>query len=107
MSTSDKRRDVWGAQLHVRPLPGGDGGLGGAAGAYAWVYALACSEADYRELVAAEMATVGLFIADTESLGIFEPHPDDLEETRGCFERLSEQWPVQYHNFHSYPVDEA
>ena len=105
--SNEKERDIWGAQLHVRPLPGGGGGLTGSAGAYAWVYALAKNEVEYREMVAAEMAKLGLFIAEVESIGMFEPHPEDVDETRRCFERLSEEWPVQYHSFHCYPADEA
>jgi len=101
------KREIWGAQLHVRPLPGRDGGLGGAAGAYAWVFALAAGEAEYREMAAAEMANLGLFIAEMERIDIYDPHPDDDDETRGCFERLSEKWPVQYDSFNCYPADQA
>ena len=49
----------WIATLHVRPLPGQSGGLEGSAGAYAVVLALARDEAEYREIVAAEMETLG------------------------------------------------
>jgi len=100
-------REAWGAELHVRPLPGKTGGLDGAAGAYAWVFALASSEAEYRERASAEMESLGLFIAEFEQLGRY--HPDDAgnDETRACLERLSEEWPVQYHSSHSYPEDES
>ena len=98
----------WSARLHVRPLPGETGGLeGGAAGAYAWVFALAKGEAEYREMVAAEMEALGLFIAEVDRLAPYEPHPDDDENLTYCAERLSAEWPVQYHDFHTYPHDEA
>ena len=102
-----RNRDIWGAQLHVRPLPGGDGGLSGGAGAYAWVFALAASEAEYREMASAEMETLGLFVAEVEHLDRYAPHPEDDDERRGCYERLSDQWPCQYETFHSYPKDES
>lgn len=99
---------VWSARLHVRPLQGETGGLdGGAAGAYAWVFALARGEAEYREMVAAEMEALGLFIAEVDDFGRYEPHPDDDENMTYCAERLSAEWPVQYHDFHAYPHDEA
>ena len=101
------KREIWGAQLHVKPLPGQDGGLSGAAGAYAWVFALAEGEAEYRELASAEMAALGLFIAEIEGINIYDPHPEDDDQTRRCFERLSEEWPVQYERFYCYPVDDA
>jgi len=49
------------------------------------------------------MASLGLFIAEIERINIYDPHPDDDDQTRGCFERLSEEWPVQYDRFHCYP----
>jgi tetratricopeptide (TPR) repeat protein len=99
---------AWRALLHVRPLPSHSGGLeGGAAGAYAWVFALARGEAEYREMVAAEMEALGLFIAEVDDLRRYEPHPEDDESMEYCAERLSEEWPVQYHDFDTYPHDEA
>ena len=60
--------------LHVRPLPGQSGGLeGGAAGAFDIVLALARDEQDYRERVAAEMESLGLFIAECEDLTPYQP----------------------------------
>lgn len=94
--------------LHVRPLPGQTGGLeAGATGAYAIVLALALDEADYREMVAEEMESLGLFIAELEQVAPYEPHADDDEVVRLCAAKLSPQWPIQYHNFHAYPHDEA
>jgi hypothetical protein len=108
MSVSASRdRETWGALLHVRPLPGRDGGLAGAAGAFAWVFALAGSETEYRVMVSAEMANLGLCIAEVDQLDRYDPHPDDSDETRRCFERLSEEWPVQYDSFHSFSKDES
>jgi len=98
----------WIATLHVRPLPGQSGWLEDRpAGAYAIVLALARDEADYREKVAAEMESLGLFIAEVENAGRYEPHPEDAENVRLCAARLSPEWPVQYHDFHTYPNDEA
>lgn len=104
--TSDQRTP-WIAILHVRPLTGRTGGLHGAPGAYASVLALARDEADYREMVAAEMEKLGLFVAETEDLEPYEPRADDSENVQLCAARLSPEWPVQYHDFNSYPRDEA
>jgi hypothetical protein len=98
----ENEQPVWGAQLHLRPLPGKDGGLGGAKGAFAWVFALAESEAEYREIVAAEMEGLGLFIAEVEQLGRYERTDGADDPSSRCINRLSDEWPVQYHNFHTY-----
>jgi hypothetical protein len=98
----------WSAMLHVRPLPGRIPAIeGGSAGAYAVVLALATDEADYRKIVTAEMERLGLFIAELESLARYEPHEGDPHNVRRCAAKLSEDWPVQYHDFHNYPHDEA
>jgi len=97
----------WSALLHVRPLPGKTGGLGTAAGAYAVVLALAHDEADYREKVTAEMDALGLFVAEMDEVAPYEPHPDDPDGLIYCAGRLSPEWPVQYHDFHAYPHNEA
>ena len=105
-----KDRDAerpWSAKLHVRPLPGGNGGLEGSAGAYAIVLALARDAQSYREKVAPEMEALGLFIAEVEDLGPFELRDEDPESLHVCAARLSTEWPVQYHAFHAYPRDEA
>ena len=94
--------------LHVRPLPGRTGVLeGNAAGAYAIVLALARDEADYREMVAAEMESLGLFIVELEDLAPYEPHEDDADSVRLSASKLNREWPVQYKDFHAYPHDEA
>lgn len=97
----------WFGILHVRPLPGRDGGLNGRPGAFANVLALAFDEQHYREMVAAEMATLGLFIAEFEEISAYEPQEDDSENIRRCAAQLSAEWPVQYHDFNSYPHDET
>jgi hypothetical protein len=102
MSGAENQRTAWGAQLHLRPLPAQDGGLGGAKGAFAWVFALANSEAEYREIVSAEMEAVGLFIAEVEHLGRYERIDGADDPSSRCINRLSDEWPVQYHNFHTY-----
>jgi hypothetical protein len=99
--------EAWMAKLHVRPLPGSDGGLNGSAGAYAWVLALATSEEQYRELVAAEMNELGLFIAEINDLDRFSEFYDSDLTIENCADRLSSEWPVQYHTFDCYPHDEA
>jgi hypothetical protein len=58
-------------------------------------------------LVSAEMETLGLFIAEIDNLALYEPHPNDDENMIYCAERLSSEWPIQYHDFHTYPHDEA
>ncbi len=101
MSTGESQ-EAWGAQLHVRPLPGTDGGLGGAKGAYAWVFALAHSDVEYREMVAAEMEALGLFIAQVEHLGRYHPTEEADDPSNRCINSLTIEWPVQYHDFHAY-----
>jgi len=94
--------------LHVRPLPGRISALeGGSAGAYAVVLALATDEADYRNIVTAEMERIGLFVAELEGLAPYEPQEDDPDNVRRCAAELSDDWPVQYRDFHNYPHDEA
>lgn len=96
------QRSVWGAQLHLKPLPGKDGGLGGAKGAYAWVFALANSDAEYRELVSAEMEGLGLFVVEVEQLSRYERTDEADDPSSRCMDRLSDEWPVQYDDFHTY-----
>jgi hypothetical protein len=101
-------RIAWNAILHVRPLPGKTGGLeGNPAGAYALVLALARDATEYRELVAAEMESLGLFIAELDDLTPYEPDDSDSESVQACASRLSAEWPVQYQDFHTYPRDET
>ena len=85
-------------------MPGSDGGLDGAVGAYVWVFALATNETEYRAMTSAEMAKLGLSIADIEDLGRYEV-PEADHAMRGCFDRLSDDRPVQYHNFYAYSDD--
>lgn len=106
MKPSDGK-PTWIAKLHVRPMRGRTGGLRSAAGAYAIVLAMAEDEAEYRELVAAEMDSLGLFIAEIEDLERYNPSRHDSENVRQCARNLSSEWPVQYHDFHTYPHDEA
>ncbi len=106
MVSEGKYEEAWGARLHVRPLPGGDGGLGGAKGAYAWVFAVANSETEYREMVAAEMEGLGLFIAEVEDLGRYRSTGDAADPSSRCIDSLSNEWPVQYHTFHVYSDDD-
>ena len=100
-------RPIWGAQLHVRPRPGCDGGLGGAAGAYVWVFALSGSEERFETLVSSEMERLGLFIAEIEDCGRVLPHPDDAPDLSDLYANLSDGSPVQYGSFHTYPEDDA
>jgi hypothetical protein len=95
-------QQTWGAQLHLRPRPGKDGGLGGAKGAYAWVFALANSDVEYREMVAAAMEALGLFIVEIENLGHYQSSEDGDDPSSRCINSLTSEWPVQYHNFHTY-----
>jgi hypothetical protein len=99
--------EAWMAMLHLRPVPGSDGGLSGSAGAYAWVLALASSEDEYREMVAAEMNALGLFIAEIDQLDRFSEFHHSESTIEECAANLSAEWPVQYHTFDCYPHDEA
>ena len=64
-----------------------------------WVLALATNENDYLRLVTAEMETLGLFIAELESLGPYAEFTECADTVQQSFERLSDDWPVQYHTF--------
>lgn len=97
----------WLAQLHVRPLPGRDGGLDGAAGAYALVLALARSEAEYLELASAEMRSLGLVIVEVERLAPYAPQEGDNPDVQACASHLGPEHPIQYLDFHTYPHDDA
>jgi hypothetical protein len=98
----------WGAKVHVRPLPGRSNELeGDVAGAYAFILALARDETSYRELVASEMEEIGLYVVDLDYVAPFVPRPGDSETVRQCAQRLSQEWPIQYHSFHTYPHDDA
>jgi hypothetical protein len=96
----------WMARLHVKPIPHRRSEIEGA-GAYALVLALASSEIEYHEMVAAEMKRIGLFIVEMENLEPYAQHEDDEATIVECAERLSHEWPVQYHTFHCYPRDDA
>jgi hypothetical protein len=101
-------RRPWYSVLHVRPLPGREATLAGCStGAYAAVLALAADEAEYRQRVTAEMESLGLFVAELEDLEPYEPHENDSDNVRLCAAKLSDEWPVQYRDFHNYPHDEA
>lgn len=76
--------------------------MGGAKGAYAWVFALASSDGEYREIAGAEMEALGLFVAEVEQLGQYEPAEDPDDPSSQCIHRLTDEWPVQYHDFHAY-----
>lgn len=98
--------EAWMALLHVRPLPGRTNPLDGTSG-LGWVLALATDADDYLRLVTAEMESIGLFIAEADDLGRyseFKVHSEDIVES---FERLSDDWPVQYHTFHTTKIDDA
>jgi hypothetical protein len=94
--------------VHVRPLAGKTDRLdSNSAGAFAIILALAHDETDYRETVAAEMESLGLFVAEIEHLAPYVPHEDDTEGVRKCASRLSAEWPIQYQDSHNYPSDDA
>lgn len=105
--TNENRSVAWIGRLHVRPLPGGDGGLHGAAGAYATVFALALSAGQFAEMVADEMASLGLTIVEMADVRLYHPDAEDDVEVIASAHRLSVEWPVQYHDFFTYPHDDA
>jgi len=100
-------REAWMAMLHVRPLPGGHNPLDGARSGMAWVLALATDAEDYRRLVAAEMESIGLFIAELEDLDRYSEFTDCADHIVDSFGRLSDEWSVQYHTFHTTLIDDA
>lgn len=94
------------ALVHVRPLPGRTNPLEGKSGT-GWVLALAADADDYLRLVTAEMESIGLFIADVEDLDRYSEFTSCAEHIVESFERLSDEWPVQYHTFHTTMIDDA
>lgn len=94
------------ALLHVRPLPGHANPLDGVSG-MGWVLALAADAGDYVQAVTAEMQSIGLFVAEIEDLDRFSAFNICSEDITASFERLSEEWPVQYHTFHTTKIDDA
>ena len=95
------------ALLHVRPLPGRAHSLGDAASGMGWVLALARDAEDYLRAVTAEMERIGLFIAGVEDLDRYSQFTWCARDVVDSFERLSDEWPVQYHTFHTSRIDDA
>lgn len=104
---SGDERIAWHALVHVRRMPGQTCELNGNVGAFASVLALAHDEAEYREVVAAEMQSLGLFIAEIEDFAPYLPDQGDSQNVKLCAAQLSPEWPVQYGDFYSYPQDQA
>lgn len=103
-------REVWVAVIHVRPLPGSDVLGHGSAGAYASVVVLAPSESRFREMILAEMEDNGLSVVEFEDVNTYGEGQEKgllTDEMRNLRESLSIEYPVQYHEFHSYPTDDA
>ena len=94
------------AQLHVRPLPERANPLNATSG-IGWVLALASDSDEYLRLVAAEMDEIGLFIVEVNDLGRYSEFSSCAEHIVNSFERLSDEWPVQYHTFHTTLIDDA
>jgi hypothetical protein len=94
------------ALLHVRPLPGRTNPLDGTSG-MGWVLALASSGDEYLSRVEAEMESIGLFIAEVDHLDRYSEFTSCAEHIVSSFERLSDEWPVQYHAFHTTLIDNA
>ena len=94
------------ALLHVRPLPGRTNPLDGVSG-MGWVLALAADAEDYLRLVTVEMDSIGLFIAEVDDLDRYSEFTSRAEKLSDSFERLSDEWPVQYHTFHTTMIDDA
>jgi hypothetical protein len=99
-------REAWMALLHVRPLPGHSNPLKGASG-IGWVLALATDADHYLRLVAAELESIGLFIAEVEDLDRYSQFTSCAKHIVDSFERLSDEFPVQYHTFHTTMIDDA
>ena len=93
--------------LHVRPLRGRTNPLDGGVSGVVWVLALATDADDYLRLVTAEIESIGLFIAEVEDLDPYSEFTSCAEHIVESFERLSDEWPVQYHTFHTTMIDDA
>ena len=94
------------ALLHVRPLPGRTNPLDGVSGK-GWVLALAACADDYLRVVIAEMESIGLFVLEVDDLERCSAFTSCAEHITDSLERLSEEWPVQYHTFHPTMIDDA
>ena len=104
--TEPQTREAWMALLHVRPLAGRTNLLHAVSG-MGWVLALATDADDYLRLVTAEMESMGLFIAEVDDLDRYSEFDTCAEHIVDSFDRLSEEWPVQYHTFHTTMIDDA
>ena len=104
--TEPEDPEAWMALLHVRPLPGCANPLDGVSG-MGWVVALARDAEDYLRLITAEMTNIGLFVAEVNDLDRCSAFTVCAEHISESVERLSEEWPVQYHTFHTTMIDDA
>ena len=93
--------------LHVRPLPGRTNPLTGGVSGWGWVLALANDADDYLRLVTAEMESFGLFVVEVDDLDPYSEFTSCAEDIVDSFKRLSDEWPVQYHTFHTTTIDDA
>ena len=104
--TEHRDQEAWMALLHVGPLAGRTSPLDGVSG-MGWLLALAANAEDYLRLVTAEMESIGLFIAEVEDLDRYSKFNSCAEHVVDSFERLCEEWPVQYHTLHTTMIDDA
>jgi hypothetical protein len=102
-----QEREAWMAMLHVRPMPERSNPFGAAVSGTGWVLALATDAAEYERLVVAEMDRIGLFITEVEGLNRYSAFTDCADHIVDAFARLSDEWPVQYHTFHTSLSDDA
>lgn len=69
--------------------------------------ALAADEDHYLLLVSEEMDSIGLFVAEVQDLDRYSAFNSKADSVVNSFERLSGEWPVQYHTFHTTLIDDA
>lgn len=53
------------------------------------------------------MESIGLFIAEVDDLDRYSEFTSCAEHIVDSLERLSEEWPVQHHTFHTTMIDDA
>lgn len=75
---------------------------------YALMMALAADESDFRSKITTELATLGRLPINFDDIEHFDPVTRVWEDevAQELNDNLSANWPVQYRNFHSYPVEE-
>lgn len=96
--------------MHVVPGRGANALGDGQRGAFANIVALATGEDAYKETVSNELSSIGLVAIEFDDLQTAEAYiaEDRISpELQALLGALSNQYPVQYRNFHSYDEQDS